>query len=121
MSAMKHAEDTPRHCRQLLTELLEYLDGELTPARCRQLERHLSDCDCCGALAVSTKNAILLCRETGKLPLPESVRQRARRRAAALLAKLDIGDNVRRKAKPVASGPRTPKAPSAKASRRSRA
>ncbi|MGE3841952.1 MAG: zf-HC2 domain-containing protein [Vicinamibacterales bacterium] len=88
MSARTHAGG-PRHCRQLLTDLLDYLDGELSAERCRALERHLDDCHCCGELADSTRRAMALCQESGRQPLPAGVRLRARRRAAALLAKLE--------------------------------
>ena len=40
-----------RDCRAQLAELFAYLDGELSDARCRVIERHLASCACCEGLA----------------------------------------------------------------------
>jgi len=74
------------HCQELLEELFHYLDGELSPARCRAIERHLADCPCCGRLAARVRRAISVCQAAGKSRLPPSVRRQARTRIEALLA-----------------------------------
>jgi anti-sigma factor RsiW len=76
----------PGRCRELLAELFDYLDEELSPARCRALERHLDNCPCCGELADNLRKAIALCRAEGRRALPPAIRSRARQRVAALLA-----------------------------------
>jgi len=72
-------------CQALLDELFRYLDGELSPARCRAIERHLADCPCCGYLATRVRRAISVCQAAGKSRLPASVRRQARTRIQALL------------------------------------
>jgi anti-sigma factor (TIGR02949 family) len=74
-----------QHCYDLLGQLSDYLDGELSPARCRAIERHLDDCPCCGEIADSLRRAVSLCRQAGASRLPPAVRARARRRIADLL------------------------------------
>jgi anti-sigma factor (TIGR02949 family) len=74
-----------RHCLDLLGQLSEYLDGELSPARCRAIERHLDDCPCCGEIADSIRRAVVVCRKAGTTRLPPAVRARARRRISDLL------------------------------------
>jgi anti-sigma factor RsiW len=79
---------TPHHpgrCRDLLAELFDYLDGDLSPARCAAIERHLSQCPCCGDMADNLRKAIAICRAEGRRALPVAVRARARRRVAALM------------------------------------
>ncbi len=76
-----------RACRDRLNELFDYIDGELTIARCRTLERHLASCACCGTLAANLRQAIALCRAEGRRQLPKAVQARARQRVRALLAR----------------------------------
>jgi anti-sigma factor RsiW len=76
-----------RSCRDRLTELFDYIDGDLTPARCRALERHLDACTCCGTLTANLRTAIALCRAEGHRRLPHAVRHRARQRVRTLLAR----------------------------------
>jgi len=75
-----------RACRDRLSELFDYIDGELTAARCRALERHLSRCTCCGTLAANVRQAIALCRAEGHRQLPRAVRTRVQQRVRTLLA-----------------------------------
>ena len=78
----------PGRCRELLGELFDYLDGELSGARYRALERHLDRCPCCGELAENLRKAVAICRAAGASRLPAAVRARARARITALLAGL---------------------------------
>ena len=74
-----------RHCLDLLGQLSDYLDGELSPSRCRAIERHLDDCACCGEVADSIRRAVAVCRQAGATKLPPAVRARARQRIRDLL------------------------------------
>jgi anti-sigma factor RsiW len=76
-----------RHCLDLLGELSDYLDGDLSPARCRAIERHLEACPCCDQFADGLRRAIAVCREAGAKRLPREVRSRAQARIDALLGK----------------------------------
>jgi anti-sigma factor RsiW len=82
---MSGGPERRRHCLDLLGQLSEYLDGELSPARCRAIERHLQDCPCCGEVADSIRRAVAVCRQAGTRRLPPAVRARARRRIVDLL------------------------------------
>jgi anti-sigma factor RsiW len=62
-----------------------YLDGELTPGRCRVVERHLRACKACAAIARRMRKTIAACREARDTRLPSGVRRRARARIKALL------------------------------------
>ena len=65
--------------------LVAYLDGELSEARCRAIERHLTSCECCDGLAAGLRHAIAVCRASGGERLPSRVRARAQARVARLL------------------------------------
>jgi anti-sigma factor RsiW len=76
---------SPR-CRALLAEVSKYLDGDLTPARRRIVERHLKACACCGTMEACLRKTIAACRAEGKVRLPRAVRSRAASRIRALLS-----------------------------------
>lgn len=100
----------PGRCRELLGELFDYLDGALSGARYRALERHLDRCPCCGELAENLRKAVAICRAAGASRLPAAVRARARARITALLAGLPASPAPPRAARPrrvsVATSPR---------------
>jgi anti-sigma factor RsiW len=73
-------------CRGLMLELSRYLDGDLPPARCRTLERHLKACAGCGQVEACLRQTMAACRAEGKLRPPRDVRSRAAERIRALLA-----------------------------------
>ncbi len=72
-------------CRALLLELSRYLDGELTPDRCRAIEQHIESCTCCATMAVRLRETMEACRAAREQQLPRDVRERARARIKALL------------------------------------
>lgn len=64
-------------CRHLLDTLSDYLDGELSAELCRELERHLADCENCRVVVDTLRKTIELYRETVPEPqLPSDVRLR---------------------------------------------
>ena len=76
---------SPR-CRKLLLELSRYLDGELTAARRRQVERHIGTCECCGTMAARLQRTVEACRIEGSRRPPRAVMSRAAARIRALIA-----------------------------------
>lgn len=65
------------NCEQLLGSLSEYIDGELTPELCEEIEKHLSGCDDCRVVLNTTKRTIDLVHAPIEKPdLPEDVRER---------------------------------------------
>ena len=88
-------------CRALLLELSRHLDGDLTPARRRTVERHINACACCGTMAVRLRRTVAACRAEGKRRLPRDVMSRAAARIRALMAR-----EARRPAKTAQRGKR---------------
>lgn len=76
-------------CRTLLLELSRYLDGDLTPARRRMVERHINACTCCGTMAGRLRRTLAACRAEGKKGPPRAVMSRAAARIRALVAQED--------------------------------
>ena len=74
-------------CRTLLLEVSQYLDGDLTPARRRTVERHIDACACCGTMAARLRRTVAACRAEGKKRPPRSVMSRAAERIRALVAR----------------------------------
>ncbi len=68
--------DTP-HCINLISTLSDYIDGELSPELCAELEQHLSDCDNCRIVVDTLRKTIELYKESSEpSSLPDDVRQR---------------------------------------------
>jgi len=67
-------------CKQIFATLSEYLDLELPPAACRELEAHLAGCPPCVEFAESLRKTVALCHEyqAGEMPGPISQAARAR-------------------------------------------
>jgi anti-sigma factor RsiW len=74
-------------CRALLLELSRYLDGDLTPARRRTIERHIKTCGCCGTMAARLRTTVAACRAEGKKRPPRDVMTRAAKRIRMLVAR----------------------------------
>jgi anti-sigma factor RsiW len=74
-------------CRALFEEVSRYLDGDLTPARRRTVERHINTCACCGAMAACLRRTVAACRAEGKSQLPRAVMSRMEKRIRALIAR----------------------------------
>ena len=52
----------PRHCREVFAALSDYMDGLVTDARSREMEKHLDDCKPCVAFLDRLKSAVEQCR-----------------------------------------------------------
>jgi anti-sigma factor (TIGR02949 family) len=64
-------------CEELLGSLSAYIDGELAPALCEELEKHLEGCENCRVVLNTTKRTIELVHSpVEKGDLPEDVRER---------------------------------------------
>lgn len=51
-----------RGCRQMFASLSDYMDGLVVDARCRDMEKHLHECQPCVAFLDSLKSAVEQCR-----------------------------------------------------------
>ena len=75
----------PGGCKQILTSISAYFDGELDVASCDAIVQHCQGCPGCAAVVDGLRETVGLCRQAGTVPLPESVRQRARDSVRRLL------------------------------------
>ena len=64
------------NCRGVITEISNYLDGDLPPALRQELERHLSECKECTIVVNQTKATVELYCDTEIVELPEDVKVR---------------------------------------------
>lgn len=78
-------------CHQLLCSISEYIDGELDPALCEELERHLCECEDCQIVLDTTRKTINLYHKSSEgEDVPLEVRQR-------LYKCLNLEDYIQRK------------------------
>ncbi len=64
-------------CEELLGSLSAYIDGDLSPELCQELEKHLASCDNCQVVLNTTRRTIDLVQAPIEKPdLPEDVRAR---------------------------------------------
>ncbi|MCL4529348.1 MAG: zf-HC2 domain-containing protein [Chloroflexi bacterium] len=79
------------NCETLLGSLSEYIDGELSPELCREIEKHLAGCDNCRVVLNTTKRTIDLVQSpTEAIPVPDDVRER-------LFKRLNLDDYLKPK------------------------
>ena len=52
-------------CREILESLSEYIDAELDPALCREIEEHMRGCDPCVAFLNTLKKTVVLYKFRG--------------------------------------------------------
>lgn len=70
-------EHAHKNCDELLGSLSAYIDGELSPELCEELERHLAACDNCRVVLNTIKRTIDLVQTPHEKPdLPYDVRER---------------------------------------------
>jgi anti-sigma factor RsiW len=78
-------ESSSVDCQTILAGISAYLDGELDTTACDAIEQHCQRCPRCAALVKGLRDTVGLCRQAAAVPLPESVRQRARASVRRLL------------------------------------
>jgi len=70
-------EHVHKNCEGLLESLSAYIDGELPPDLCAELEKHLAGCNDCTVVLNTTRRTIDLVHSPIEKPdLPEDVRER---------------------------------------------
>jgi anti-sigma factor RsiW len=68
----------PENCKEVFATLSEYLDLELPPDACREVEQHLEGCPPCIEFAQSLRKTIDLCHQYEPSELPAPLSQKAR-------------------------------------------
>lgn len=67
---------THQNCQALLGSLSEYIDGELPPDLCKEIEKHLEGCDNCRIVLNTTRRTIDLVQIPAEENVPDDVRER---------------------------------------------
>ncbi|HXS95455.1 MAG TPA: zf-HC2 domain-containing protein [Candidatus Limnocylindrales bacterium] len=62
-----------RDCAEIFAKLSQFLDRELPPGACSDIEEHLRDCPECIRFVESLKRSIEFCRQYGASRAPEPV------------------------------------------------
>jgi anti-sigma factor RsiW len=60
-------------CRDMLAKLSEYIDGELDPRLCRDVERHMKDCHPCLLFVDSLKKTVTFYKYAADESMPTEV------------------------------------------------
>ncbi len=68
-----HDEKDAMKCKDILERLSEYIDGELDPKLCLDLERHMEDCHPYLVFVNTLKKTITLYKYASTEPLPKEV------------------------------------------------
>jgi len=69
-------------CEEILRELCEYIDEEITPELRAQMESHLRACPHCKVLVDTTRQTMTLVANNSFLELPKGVSERLLERLA---------------------------------------
>jgi RNA polymerase sigma-70 factor (ECF subfamily) len=80
------AERRPRGCPDIATLFSRHLEGDISPAVCARMERHLSGCPRCEGVCASLRRTLKLCSEVPAPRVPATVRQALRAEIRSLLA-----------------------------------
>jgi len=79
------------NCEELLSSLSAYIDGDLGPELCLELEKHLAGCDNCRVVLNTTRRTLdLVHTPLEKTDLPKDVRER-------LFKRLNLDDYLSQK------------------------
>ena len=75
-------------CPDIVNVLSKHLEGELSAARCAEMERHVATCPHCDATCQSLRNVLATCSSLGTERIPPDVAEPIRARVRELLAKV---------------------------------
>ncbi|MDF1543717.1 MAG: anti-sigma factor [bacterium] len=60
----------PKKCSDYIQDLNDYLDGEISPELCEEIDKHVGECKNCRLMVDSMKMTVKLCREGKSEELP---------------------------------------------------
>lgn len=75
---MAHTHD--ENCKKMFAQLSEYLDLELPPDACREMEAHMAGCSPCAEFTASLRKTIELCHKYGTQEVPAPIAEGARQK-----------------------------------------
>ena len=87
---MTESTHTHSNCKSLLGTLSDYMDGELEAELCREIEKHIAECENCRIVVDTTRRTIDLVHASNQSQsgLPDEVRDR-------LFKRLDLTDYLK--------------------------
>ena len=59
-----------KKCQELIKELNDFLDGDLEPEICEEIEKHIGECENCRIMVDTLDQTVKLCREGKPEKLP---------------------------------------------------
>lgn len=62
-----------KKCHDYISGLNDYLDGEIDPELCEEIEKHIGQCENCRIMVDTLKQTVTLCREGQPERLPEKL------------------------------------------------
>lgn len=65
-----------KNCRDYISNLSDYLDGDLDAALCEEIEKHIGACTNCRIMVDSLRQTVTLCREGRPEALPKELEER---------------------------------------------
>jgi len=77
-SALEPLREHQPGCPDVATQWSRMLEGDLSAADCRVMERHVASCASCGATCDSLKSALALCRRVADEEVPADVQARVK-------------------------------------------
>ncbi len=80
----KHAEN----CKEIFAMLSEYLDLELPPDACQEIEKHLAGCPPCIEFANSLRKTVEICHEYRAGEEPSPIKESAKQELMAAYRKM---------------------------------
>ena len=72
------SDERTEKCKEIFSLLSDYLNLELPPDACQEIETHLAGCPPCIEFAESLRKTIDLCRSYRPTELPEPIGKQAR-------------------------------------------
>ncbi len=70
-------KENNQHCKELIESISDYVDGDLDPELCLELEKHLHECENCRVVVNTLKKTIDIYRDTrNSEKLPQSSKDR---------------------------------------------
>lgn len=76
------------NCKEVFALLSEYLNLELPPDACQEIEQHLAGCPPCIEFANSLRKTVEICRRYEPSEMPKPIEEGARERLLAAYHKM---------------------------------
>ena len=62
-----------KKCHDYISNLNDFLDGEIDPSLCEEIEKHIGQCENCRIMIDSMRQTVKLCREGREESLPKEL------------------------------------------------